>query len=129
VAGYLHVVNDLPDPVPTQAPAPEAATLRIHSLHTAETGLLRLSGELDPSTADRLLADAEALLDAGVHAVVLDCHELTFCDSYGLRAMGLLWQRLQPHGTVTIARPSAMLRRLLDVTGLSTRLEVTAATG
>lgn len=80
---------------------------------------LCLSGELDADTAGALVADAEALVDEGHRHLALDCSDVTFCDSFGLRAMMLLWDRVQPDGTVAISQPSDTLTRILDITGLA----------
>ncbi len=54
--------------------------------------------------------------------LILDCSNLTFCDSFGLRTMMNLWQSVQPDGSVTIASPSDHLNRLLQIAGLADAL-------
>ena len=80
--------------------------------------VVRLIGELDADTAGSLAASAERLLLDGHQHLVLDCGELGFCDSYGLRALHELANGVRPDGSITLARPSRMLIRMLDITGL-----------
>jgi anti-anti-sigma factor len=96
----------------------EPPGLRIDLLTDARDSVLRLRGELDPDTARLLTTDAEQMVLGGRRHLVLDCAGVTFCDSFGLRAMLQLWNRVQPDGSVTIDRPSATLVRILEITGL-----------
>ncbi len=81
--------------------------------------LLRLSGELDTESATALLDEADRLVEQGQRNLILDCAALSFCDSSGLRAMTQVRDQVQPDGSVTIARPSALLLRILQITGLA----------
>jgi hypothetical protein len=56
---------------------------------------------------------------------VLDCGHLRFCDSGGLNAF-ITIRQLPEVGSVTVARPSATVRRLLAVTSLDMFFETTA---
>ncbi|MEV8093124.1 STAS domain-containing protein [Kitasatospora sp. NPDC085879] len=80
--------------------------------------VLRLVGELDHDSArpfrealDRTLADTPGL-------VVVECSGLSFCDSTGLNL--LLRARLSAlarGGEVVLAAPTAMVQRMLQITG------------
>lgn len=74
---------------------------------------LRLRGELDMSTAPALMARLEPL--CGVPGdVVLECDELSFVDSQGIRTF-LRAARALPEGTLVLRRPQREVRKLLDM--------------
>jgi anti-anti-sigma factor len=99
--------------------------LEVEVLSDSDGSLLRVSGELDAATARELVAEVEPLILSGRRHIVLDCHGLTFTDSCGLRAMIVLWRQVdRDGGSLMIARPSPMLRRLLEATGLHERFEI-----
>ncbi len=102
----------------------ESGRLGITLLGGTDTAVLRLSGELDGSTADSLIAGADVPLQTGQPHLIIDCGDLTFCDSYGLRAMEVLADRSGPAGSVTIVHPSETLNRLFDCTRLGERFQV-----
>ncbi len=107
----------------------EPPGLHIELLTDARDPVLRLCGELDADTSSLLTMDAESMVLRGVRHLVLDCAGVTFCDSFGLRAMLQLWDRVQPDGSVTIDRPSATLVRILEITGLIERFQVPVIPG
>jgi anti-sigma B factor antagonist len=95
----------------------EPTSLRIDLLTDSKAALLRLTGSLDSDSASALVADAERLVLRGHRHLILDCGAVTFCDSFGLRAMLVLRDRVRPDGSVTIGRPSDTLMRLLEISG------------
>jgi anti-anti-sigma factor len=101
----------------------EPTHLRIDVLADTQAALLRLTGALDASSAACLVADSERLVLNGHRHLILDCAGVSFCDSYGLRALTVLSDRLDPDGSVTLARPSAQLLELLELADLSNRFE------
>jgi len=86
--------------------------------------LIRLTGELDASTAPRLEQIGAELVAAGHSDLVIDCDGLSFCDSGGLHALLVLHAAADPDGTVTVARPRDGVARLLAVTRLDAYLTV-----
>jgi len=102
----------------------EPTGLQIDVSPNAGGAVLCLSGEIDADSAESLVATVGPLAQQGRRKLVLDCADVTFCDSFGLRAMTVLWDQVQPDGSVTIARPSAMLSRILEITGLAGRFGV-----
>jgi anti-anti-sigma factor len=104
----------------------EPTHFRIDVLADTRAALLRLTGELDAGSASFLVADAERLVLQGHRHLVLDCGGITFCDSYGLRALKVLSDRLRPDGSVTLARPSTQLLDLLHTADLQDQFEIAA---
>jgi anti-sigma B factor antagonist len=98
--------------------------LRIGLLSLDGTALLRIEGDLDAATAPTLLDIGRSLAGAGCHDIVLDCDGLHFCDSAGLHAFVSIRQA-PGVASVTLARPRAMVRKLLAITGLAAVLDVT----
>jgi anti-sigma B factor antagonist len=81
--------------------------------------VLVIAGDLDLATAAQLTAEAVSLIDAGAHDVIVDAQALQFCDSSGLSAFVRIANRLESaSGRLAILRPTANLRRILEVTGL-----------
>ena len=107
----------------------------VHVLSTefvdAPVPIVRVSGELDISTVGQL---ARAIHVAATGAVkpprlIVDLMALTFCDSTGLRALIGAVKEVDVLGgrAVLAVAPDGMLDRLLDLSGLSEFLRVTAS--
>lgn len=86
---------------------------------------LELRGDLDMDTAATVIEAARHLVDDGQRDVVVDCAGLTFCDSYGLRALKEVADLVGPEGSASISRPSATLTRILSITGLGDAFTIT----
>ena len=90
-----------------------------------ETTIVALEGEIDLATvpdAERLIADAEA---GQPGRLVIDLSAVTFMDSSGLRVLLTAHRRAEEAGRgFALVRGSDTVNRLLDVTGLTERLEV-----
>jgi anti-anti-sigma factor len=85
------------------------------------------AGELDHHTADLLREPLERLAGEGVKTLVVDCGELSFCDSTGLNV--LLGARLKAEaegGTVHLAALRSGVARVLEITGASSVFAVHA---
>jgi anti-anti-sigma factor len=78
---------------------------------------IRLTGELDVNTAWRLKRDLETTWGVAE----FDCAELTFVDSSGL---GIWIDRLTRDGTLVLVNASPQVRRLLEICGLTERVEL-----
>ncbi len=75
-----------------------------------------LRGELDASTCPGLI---ECLTGPSGCLVVVDLSQLTFIDSSGLGALHAAKQRaIKNGGTLVVSRPSPMVHRVLEITGL-----------
>ena len=95
-------------PAPTQ--------LLIEAVHRNGHGRVDLVGEIDVSNA----RDAEARLIDMVSAgtpVVLDVGRLSYLDSQGVAMLFRLVRRAKANGgTIAIANPQGIVRRVLDIT-------------
>jgi anti-anti-sigma factor len=91
----------------------------------AETKIVALEGEIDLALvpeAERKIAEAEA---GEPSRLVIDLSEVTFMDSSGLRVLLTAHRRAEEAGrSFALVKGSDTVNRLLEVTGLSERLEV-----
>jgi anti-sigma B factor antagonist len=89
------------------------------SVEPVGDGVVKVIGELDIRTCERLEHAAGELVDRGGQ-VVLDLSQLTFCDSTGLAGLVRLHKRAAAAGGSLVLRsPVARVRHLLSLTGLT----------
>ncbi|WP_027345091.1 STAS domain-containing protein [Hamadaea tsunoensis] len=90
-------------------------------------GVLAVTGDLDLVTAPQLTRAAGELIAAGRRDVVIDASGLSFCDSSGITAFVAIATRLEDSGgRLAIAGATAIVRRILEISGLIEALVVTA---
>ena len=91
-------------------------------------GVLRLEvdGEIDLSSGPGLLDSVLCAALASNHRqVVMDLRDVTFIDSCGLSAIIQTHRRLCDNGShLVIVRPAPMVRRLIEMTGLDSMLDL-----
>jgi anti-sigma B factor antagonist len=81
--------------------------------------VLTLDGELDLATAPQLASVALALVESGAPDMIIDAEKLAFCDSSGLTVFVQVATSLQATGgRLAIAGPSAIVRQVLELSGL-----------
>jgi anti-sigma B factor antagonist len=91
-----------------------------------EACLIRASGELDRSTADRLSSTLDAARADGV-TTLLDLSAVSFIDSAGLRVLLRSARAVDAHHWgCFIVRASSVVRRLVEVSGTTSRLLLVA---
>jgi len=87
----------------------------------ARTAVLTVRGELDMETAGRLDERLAAQLRQGRSRLVLDLSGLGFMDSSGLNVLIRAFQRARDEGgDLYLAAPTPAVRRILEITGLTT---------
>lgn len=101
----------------------EVAGSVLETLLSEEDGVavVKLVGELDLATADESRRAMQPLFDGNTDRVVLDMAELTFMDSTGIALVLSVANRV-PH--VELRRPSQIIQRVLQVTGLTGILHI-----
>lgn len=73
--------------------------------------------EIDPDSVDLLVKALAAAPADGV--VEVDCSEVSFMDSAGVRALSMAAERHEASGGhLRVVRPTAVVRRILDITAL-----------
>jgi len=102
--------------------------LEIEVQSSEERALVTVSGELDASTASFLYDKLSDLEVYDTHHVVLDLARVTFMDSTGLAVIVTEHKRMRhSDGTLTIFSPPSSVRRLFEITGLTTVLDIVPA--
>jgi anti-anti-sigma factor len=85
----------------------------------AQTVVLRLSGELDFDSVVQLNEAAESALSKQPRLLVVDCSDLSFCDSSGTASLVGLYQQLSSTGgKLRLAAPPGSVARTFELTGL-----------
>ncbi|MDT7572982.1 MAG: hypothetical protein QOE05_3156 [Actinomycetota bacterium] len=108
-------------------PAPDPPALRISAESDGGVTVLRLAGELDLATADRLREHVRTLLGHGstLDRLVLDLAGLEFLDVTGLGALLETRRKLAAAGaTLTLRRPRPMVVRMLALLDLEEALHI-----
>jgi anti-anti-sigma factor len=95
-----------------------------------DVGLIRIAGAVDDLTAPELDEAAERMLSGRARSLVIDCHDIDFIDSAGLRVI-VRAQVLASRrgGTITIRCPSELTLRQLRVTGIDTLVVIDGLPG
>ena len=80
--------------------------------------MLALKGELDLATAPTLVERADALLEGGTQAMVLDLRDLAFIDSTGLGAIAGIDRAARKAGVPFSLVPGpANVQRVFEISG------------
>lgn len=85
------------------------------------TPVITLTGEIDISNVDSLRATIEHVVEQAPERVVFDLGGLDFMDSSGI---ALLLHVAAKSGSVHLREPSTLVRRILEVSGLSEILHI-----
>jgi anti-sigma B factor antagonist len=122
------VPDETPMDADTQNPGGtflEDSPLQILVSHLKDQAHVVLAGELDGATAPfllRTLVDVDATLEGDL---ILDIRQLSFIDSTGLSVFVTQHKKLEAKGQkLVIYAPSAMARRLFEITGLEQVLAI-----
>jgi len=96
---------------------------RSHGDHT----VVIVSGEIDLYTAPKLRSELAAVLSGGHPAqVVVDMSGVEFCDSTGMNVLlSSLRQAREQGGQLEIAAPRPAVRKIIEITGLSSVFTIT----
>jgi anti-sigma B factor antagonist len=78
--------------------------------------IIKLTGEIDLSNADSVRAVIESTVSSAPERIVFDLSGLDFLDSSGI---ALLLYVAAKTGSVQVHNPSDIVRRVIEVTGLS----------
>ena len=103
---------------------PASPYLAITTHHCGRRSVVRLQGELDASTEDRLRRAIGSALNRSPEVLVVDLSALGFMDCSGLSVLVWAHQRLAEQGRqflITGAQP--VVQRLIRLTGLDTYLQ------
>ena len=123
----VHDLHSVPDLTPDRVD--NYPTLEVNSLpwtfgveldFAAGRVVLRVCGSVDLLTAPELRSILTALVDQGHRSLVLDLVKLDFIDASGVRVIADCSLRLRlSGGNLVIQSPTAIMRRVLEITGLT----------
>ena len=86
--------------------------------HVATSWCLELIGRLDGTTADEFERRLDASLAKGAHRVVLNCAQLNYLSSAGLRVLLAYAKKIQrAHGKLCLAALTPTIRSVLEIAG------------
>ncbi|MDP9071450.1 MAG: STAS domain-containing protein [Actinomycetota bacterium] len=107
-------------------PTTRPLDLTVESIQENGEVLVCLAGELDMYTAPALQERLEEVIaEPGTSAVVLELSRLSFIDSSGLSAIVMASRKLGDRGgELNLSGPSPAVRRVLEITGISTVIPV-----
>lgn len=91
-----------------------------HDSASAAIPVVAPHGDLDATTVQPMIEELESVIQAQPIAVVLDADGVDFADSTFLNVL----LRFHRSTDLRIARPSAAVRRLLEITGASAVLNI-----
>jgi anti-sigma B factor antagonist len=83
-----------------------------------------IHGEIDMATAPQFRETLDDLVSQGARKIVLDCRSLEFLDSSGIGVLVAVGERLGDAGSMCLDGAPAQVRKVLDLTGVSDRLEL-----
>ncbi len=94
----------------------ELATVAVERRTT--TLIASLAGEIDLTNADAVAREIGSSVTNDLHRVILDCTELTFLDSTGVRLVLSLAQRLRTRqqSLIIVVPERSAVRRVLTIT-------------
>jgi anti-anti-sigma factor len=86
--------------------------------------VLSLNGRVDASNAATLEQKILALIAAGERRLVIDCAQLQYMSSAGLRVLLVAAKRLSNDGKLGIAALSNQIRDVFDIAGFSSIFQI-----
>ncbi|MGW4833146.1 STAS domain-containing protein [Amycolatopsis japonica] len=105
--------------------AGQAAPLVVVEAARSEDAItVEVAGDIDIATSPRLRAELFELVAHGPGTVVVDMTDVGFCDSSGLSVLVQLNRQCQESGVDLRFAPSKVVRRAIELTGLSPTLKM-----
>jgi anti-sigma B factor antagonist len=93
--------------------------------HHDDRAVVYVGGEVDLATCPQLRGVLAQLVDQGVYHLVVDLEQVSFLDSSGVGVLLGVHRRIREHGgSLRLAAPSARVRRVLELIGVTTVLPI-----
>ena len=84
-----------------------------------------VEGRIDTSTAEQFLKDVTPLLEAKGADITIDCSEMSYTSSQGLRIFLMLQKSaMASGGTLTLTGMSPSVKEVFDITGFSSIIKI-----
>ena len=92
--------------------------MNVETSHTGSTAVAAVSGRVDSANAKEFEEELSAIIDKGATGLVVDCGELNYISSAGLRVLLLVAKDLQKKGApFAICSLSGQVMELFTVSG------------
>lgn len=99
----------------------DGAAAVVEAADASGTVVVRITGELDMSSAPAIRTAIEPVLASGPARIVLDLGGLEFVDSSGL---AVLLQAAEHANDIVLRNPTGIVLRVVEATGLSDTLPI-----
>ena len=86
--------------------------------------VLGVNGRIDATNAALLEQKILALIDAGEKRLVIDCAQLQYISSAGLRVLLIAAKRLSDGGKLALATLNNQIREVFDIAGFSSIFQI-----
>lgn len=99
-------------------------------LRTERTGAALVAfpeGRIDSSAATSFYEAMTAVIDDGDDRVIVDCSDVVFVSSAGLRALLMVAKSVNPRATFSLCSIRPSVRQVFDVSGFSRILTIHAS--
>lgn len=97
--------------------------LNINKVKDGSNLTITLAGRLDTTTAPEMEEELKTSLD-GVTALAIDCTELEYISSAGLRVLLSAQKIMNKQGNMVIRNASEEIKEIFDITGFSDILTI-----
>lgn len=88
--------------------------------HKENECLATLSGRIDTTNAEQFQKDIEPLMTTDARSIVMDCTEMEYTSSQGLRIILMLQKNATARGAKLVLRGmKPQVREVFDITGFS----------
>ena len=90
--------------------------------------ILELKGKLDATTAKQFQDDFTKLIDKNENKFIIDCSQLTYISSAGLRVFYFAAKKLEKtNGKIVICSPNKNIMRVFEIVDLSSDFPIFAS--
>ena len=100
--------------------------MEFSSVNLKHCTLVRVGGRIDGSVAPEFGSQLRSLTDAGHYKLVLNMKDVSYTSSAALRELISAWKncRRWNRGDLRLAEVNPNIRKVLDLTGLSTQFAI-----
>ena len=96
--------------------------MQIERIDNGSNVILKLIGRIDTTTAPELEAVVESLTE--VTGLVMDCGELEYVSSAGLRVILKAQKMMNTQGSLTLCNVNETIMEVFDITGFADILDI-----